>query len=43
MAGAVLLFVAVLDQLIVVLRGGKPIYVEKMEERHARGDYSEDI
>ena len=41
--GAVLLFVAVVDQLVVVLRGGKPIYVVKMEERHARGDYSEDM
>jgi len=41
--GAVLLFVAILDQLVVVLRGRKPIYVEKMEERHARGDYSEDM
>ena len=41
--GAVLLFVAIVDQLVVVLAGRKPIYVEKMEERHARGDYSEDM
>jgi TRAP-type C4-dicarboxylate transport system permease small subunit len=41
--GAVLLFVAVVDQLVVVLRGAKPVYVALMEERHARGDYSEDI
>jgi len=41
--GATLLFVAVVDQLVVVLRGGKPVYVAKMEERHARGDYSEDM
>ena len=41
--GAVLLFVAVVDQLVVVLRGRKPIYVEKADERHARGDYSEDM
>ena len=41
--GAILLFVAVVDQFVVVLRGRKPVYVEKMEERHARGDYSEDM
>jgi len=41
--GALLLFVAVIDQLAVVALGRKPIYVEKMEERHARGDYSEDM
>ena len=41
--GAVLLALAVVEQLVVVLRGGKPIYVEAVEERHARGDFSEDI
>ena len=41
--GAVLLFVAIVDQLVMVLAGRKPVYVEKMEERHARGDYSEDM
>jgi len=41
--GAILLFVAIVDQLVMVLLGRKPVYVEKMEERHARGDYSEDI
>ena len=41
--GAVLLFVAIVDQLVVVLLGRKPVYVEMMEERHARGDYSEDV
>jgi TRAP-type C4-dicarboxylate transport system permease small subunit len=41
--GAVLLFVAILDQLVTVLLGRKPVYVEMMEERHARGDYSEDM
>ena len=40
--GAVLLFVAVVDQLVRVLRGRKPVYVEAQEERHARGDFSED-
>lgn len=41
--GAVLLFVAVVDQLVTVLLGRKPVYVALMEERHARGDYSEDL
>jgi TRAP-type C4-dicarboxylate transport system permease small subunit len=41
--GAILLFVAVVDELIVVLRGGRPAYVIAAEERRARGDYSEEI
>lgn len=41
--GAVLLFVAVVDQLVVVLLGSKPVYVRLAEERHARGDYNEDM
>ena len=41
--GAFLLFVAVVDQLVMVLRGRKPTYVQLMEERHARGDFSEDM
>ena len=41
--GAALLFVAVVDQLVLVLRGRTPDYVAALEERHARGDYSEDI
>lgn len=41
--GAVLLFVAVLDELIAVLAGRKPAYVLAAEERHLRGDYTEDI
>ena len=41
--GAVLLFVAVIDELVAVLRGRKPTYVAAAEERHARGDYSEDF
>lgn len=41
--GAVLLFVAIVDQLVMVLLGDKPIYVQLAEERHARGDYSEDL
>jgi TRAP-type C4-dicarboxylate transport system permease small subunit len=42
-AGAVLLLLAVLDELVIVLRGAKPTYVRLVEERHARGDFSEDF
>lgn len=42
-AGALLLFVAVLDECVCVLRGGKPSYVARVEERHARGDFSEEL
>lgn len=41
--GAIVLLLAVLDELVLVLRGHKPTYVRLVEERHARGDYSEDI
>lgn len=41
--GAALLFLAVVDQLVLVLRGIRPVYVTAQEERHARGDFSEDI
>jgi len=41
--GAILFCIAVLDEFIVALRGGTPSYVRAVEERHARGDYSEDM
>lgn len=41
--GAFLFVLAVLDELWIVLRGGVPTYVRLVEERHARGDFSEDI
>ena len=41
--GAVLLWVAVLDELVRVLRGARPSYVTAVEERHAAGDYSSDV
>ena len=41
--GAFLLFVAVLDELVTVARGGRPGYVIATEERHARGDFTEDV
>jgi TRAP-type C4-dicarboxylate transport system permease small subunit len=41
--GAVLLLVAVVDELVTVIRGGRPTYQVAIEERHARGDFSEDV
>ena len=41
--GAALFLLAVLDELASVLRGAKPTYVRLVEERHARGDFSEDL
>lgn len=41
--GALLFFIAVVDELVLVLSGGKPTYVRLVEERHARGDFSEDM
>lgn len=43
LVGSLLLFIALLDELLTVLRGGKPAYVRAVEERHARGDFSEDV
>ena len=41
--GSLLLLVAVVDELVLVLRGNKPGYVVAVEERHAKGDFSADI
>ena len=41
--GSVLLLIAVLDELILVLRGHTPTYVREVQERHARGDFSSDV
>lgn len=41
--GSLLLLVAVLDELVIVLRGGRPTYVAAVEERHAQGDFSSDV
>lgn len=41
--GAFILAVAVLDELIAVLRGGKPGYQAAEEERLARKDFSETL
>jgi TRAP-type C4-dicarboxylate transport system permease small subunit len=41
--GSILLLIAVLDEFVIVLRGGRPTYVVAVEERHAAGDYSADL
>ena len=41
--GSWLLFIAVVDEFVIVLRGNKPTYVLAVEERHARGDFTEDV
>jgi TRAP-type C4-dicarboxylate transport system permease small subunit len=41
--GAVLLWVAVVDELVRVWRGALPVYVEAVEKRHAEGDFSADL
>ena len=43
MVGSWLFFIAILDEMIIVLRGGRPTYVVAVEERHAHGDFSSDI
>jgi TRAP-type C4-dicarboxylate transport system permease small subunit len=41
--GTLVLLIAVIDESIGVLRGRPPSYQIAVEERHARGDYSEDF
>ena len=41
--GALLLLLAVADELLTVLKGGRPAYELAIEERHARGDFTEDM
>ena len=41
--GTLLLLLAFVEELVTVLRGGRPAYVIAVEERHARGDFSEDV
>lgn len=38
--GSILLWIAVVDELVIVLRGGVPTYVRAVAERHAKGDFS---
>jgi TRAP-type C4-dicarboxylate transport system permease small subunit len=41
--GALILFVAMLDELLVLARGGKPAYEVAEEERRERKDFSESL
>jgi TRAP-type C4-dicarboxylate transport system permease small subunit len=41
--GSWLFFIAVLDETLIVLRGGRPSYAVAVEQRHAQGDFSSDI
>ncbi len=41
--GSAILVIAVVDECVCVVRGGKPSYVARVEERHARGDFSEEL
>ena len=41
--GSLLLLVAMVDELILVLRGQRPTYVTAVEERHAKGDFSSEV
>ena len=41
--GSILLLVAVVDELVIVLRGGRPSYVVALEQRHAEGDFSSEV
>ena len=41
--GSVLLWVALVDEWVIVLRGGRPTYVVAIEERHAQGDFSSEV
>jgi len=41
--GSLLLFIAMVDELVIVLRGAKPSYVVAVEERHAKGDFSSEV
>jgi len=41
--GSVLFLVALVDEFLIVVRGGIPTYVRLVEERHAQGDFSSDL
>ena len=41
--GSILFLVAVLDELVIVARGGIPTFVRLVQERHAQGDFSSDL
>lgn len=41
--GSLLLLVAVVDEFVIVARGGVPTYERLVAERHAAGDFSSDL
>ena len=41
--GALILFIAVVDEFVVLARGGKPAYEAAEEERRARKDFTETL
>ena len=41
--GTVILLVAVLDDCLCVLRGREPSYTTRVAQRHAQGDFSQDL
>jgi len=41
--GSIVLLIAVVDELVAVLRGNRPAYQIAVDERHARGDFTEDL
>ena len=41
--GSLILCLAVVDEFCIVLAGQRPTYVTAVEERHARGDFTEDV
>ena len=41
--GAILFLVAVVDEFVIVARGGVPTFVRLANERHAKGDFSSDV
>ncbi len=41
--GSWLFLLAMVDELVIVLRGQRPSFVVAVEERHAHGDFSSDV
>lgn len=41
--GSLLFLVAVIDEFVIVLRGGEPTFVRLVRERHGQGDFSSDL
>ncbi|HYW57479.1 MAG TPA: TRAP transporter small permease [Polaromonas sp.] len=41
--GSLLFLVAVVDEFVIVARGGVPTFVRLVQERHAKGDFSSDL